>query len=94
MKRPTDRDTLPGLLRDLDHRISRQERHTHHSVGTVMPGFSMTASADYNNATRIGTDGGLYTNEIVAKDTPPNPVEFGGYIPLWSIWLETGPPPP
>lgn len=90
MKHPTDRDTLPGVLRDLDRRLARQERHTHHSVGTVLPGFSMAASTDYNNATRIGTDGGLYTNEIVARETAPRPVDFGGYIPLWSIWLQTG----
>jgi len=29
MKNMTDRETLPGYLRDLDIRLSRQERHVH-----------------------------------------------------------------
>jgi hypothetical protein len=94
MKDPTARDTLDGFLHDIDVRIARQERHTHHSVGEVIPAGAMVVSADHNNATRFGTDAGIYTREIVAKADVPTAADFGGLLLPGSVWVDVSGGPP
>lgn len=90
MKNPSHRDTLQGVLHDLDTRLARQERHSHHGVGLVAGGTPMFVSSDPNNATRLGRDGGIYTNEIVCKETPPTATDFGGRLTVGDVWLHLG----
>jgi hypothetical protein len=90
MANPSSRDDLPGFLRDLDKRTARQERHSHHGVGSLAPPSGMLISADHGNRSLVGDDGGAYTREIVAAKTAPGPFEFGGHLVTGSVWLQWG----
>lgn len=86
MKDPAARDSLDGLLRDLDARLARQERHSHRNSGRG------GVSTDYGNQARIGTDGLIYTNQAIAKVTQPDGPDFGiEFIPYGSIWVVAPP---
>lgn len=48
----------------------------------------MVVSTDSGNASRLGTDGGIYTKEVMVKATPPVPADFGSTtIPLHAVWI-------
>jgi hypothetical protein len=90
VKNLTDRDDLTGVLRDLDIRLGRQERHSHHGVGPLEGTAGMLISGDHNNASHLGDDNGMYTREICVKATPPTPYDFGGRLVPGSIWVGVG----
>ena len=84
------RDSLDGYLHDLDVRIARQERHSHHGVGAVGGGAAMFLSADRNNDTIPGYDAGAYTREVVAQAATPTAADFGGHLRPGCVWVEIG----
>lgn len=85
MKNAHDRESLEGMLRDLERRLERRERHVHPEVDGYAP------SADQGNHARVGSDGLVYVNKIVASATPPLPVAYGATaIPVGAVWLELG----
>ena len=91
-KSPSSRDSPEGFVRDLDKRLARQERHSHHGVGAVGGGGGVHISADRNNASLLGYDSGIYTRQIVAKATPPTSADFGGHLRVGCVWVNTGVP--